>query len=469
MPSDSPIPSSLQRAAAPASPSPLPSFPPLGGSTKEIGQELTPPTYDAEWAREALRADTTGACRACGFVATPSRRQDGRLIANSAEVWVSDGASGPRARIAGPLLCRSPHGCPVCSLRARDAASRELKAVVASWRRDVRSVHLLTLTIRHRREHGLALQLQLLRHAWHHLTRGAGWRRATKGLGLGGHAHVFEVRQGAHGWHAHVHALLLTNATGDAPLAERAIGSARRDIHLQWMAALERALGELGVPEGDRDEFRPATRRAVYLTVAGTGDYLVKPADAATALASGQSESASGTRSVHEIMWSAAGGSRRDRRLWREYTEALRGHKLVPGLGRLRQLLQVEARANAAELPTERLVARIPAPTFNGISRRPGVVSEIRALATQHGVLGVAMVVARECWNVRTWFVTRPPTAVVRLAQAYAPAWDPSLERLERPRGDRSGRWSHRRRRIALGVHAARRRTGERSTRMAAA
>ena len=69
-----------------------------------------------------------------------------------------------------------------------------------------------TLTISHDRESPLDLVLNAVKSAWARARRGGPYEKLRSKHGLFGAVNVVEVSLGPHGWHAHVHAILVSRS-----------------------------------------------------------------------------------------------------------------------------------------------------------------------------------------------------------------------------------------------------------------
>jgi hypothetical protein len=121
--------------------------------------------------------------------------------------------SGDRAGFSGLVTCGSVWACPVCSAKIAAHRASEVEAVLQahSAAHPGGGVVMATFTIQHRRGHSLRALWDALGAAWGRVTSGRGWLRDQEAFGIVGWLRVVEVTHGAHGWHVHIHALLLTS------------------------------------------------------------------------------------------------------------------------------------------------------------------------------------------------------------------------------------------------------------------
>lgn len=136
-----------------------------------------------------------------------------------------------RADIRGLLRCASPWACPVCAPKVAAARARVLAPQVSARLSAGWTAHLVTLTVRHGRHDALRTLLAGLGKAWSRLTSGRWWdsyRRQgapefVRGLDL--------TWSDRHGWHPHVHALvLLPPGHGEGGASARAVADRWREV-----------------------------------------------------------------------------------------------------------------------------------------------------------------------------------------------------------------------------------------------
>ena len=209
--------------------------------------------------------------------------------------------------------CRSSWACPVCSAANSAKRTRALKPQVRRHMTRGGTAWLLTLTLRHRLDVPLANSLSGLSRAWSSMTSGEGW----KGLLESGDVEWvrgFDVTHGAHGWHPHIHVLVLPGA---------AWGSGERlakGILARWRQKLQAA-------GWDSVEAAQDCRRVDDVEKAAA--YAVSPAAVyePTAMAMKRARKDAGSRTPFEILEGATGISRRDKALWVEYVQAVKGRQ----------------------------------------------------------------------------------------------------------------------------------------------
>lgn len=183
-----------------------------------------------------------------------------RRVSLGGNVTLKHRSADGRAHYSGLTTCGSIWSCPCCSARIWAERGDELAEAVERWYRSGGRVVLVTLTMRHRRDHDLKTLWSALGRGWK-AARGesSGARRARERADVAGYARAVEATWGQrHGWHLHVHALIFANGD-DQALAE--LGPA---MFASWAAAIR----------GRDAEMEP---------VAGSGGYDAKVLDLADA------------------------------------------------------------------------------------------------------------------------------------------------------------------------------------------
>ena len=188
----------------------------------------------------------------CGLGRRPIPGQD---PADASASLVTDGV---RADVRGTMRCASPWACPVCAPRVAAARARVLAPQVEARLEAGWTAWLVTLTVRHGRRDDLARLLVGLRDAWQAATSGRWWKdfrrpgtpEYVKGMDL--------TWSDRHGWHPHVHAVLLLPPGHPAGAPDR--------LAARWLESLER-LGFQGLPGAQNvQQCRDAGAAAAYAT-----------------------------------------------------------------------------------------------------------------------------------------------------------------------------------------------------------
>lgn len=173
----------------------------------------------------------------------------GRVLRGS-HVAVRGSQGGP-VGFSGLCSCGSVWACPVCASKVLSRRGLEIGAALVSWEGRGGRLALGTLTMRHRAGDQLVRSWDAAMAAWHRVTRCKGWAQWNLRLGARGWIRVVEVTDGQHGWHVHLHFVLLVEQ------AARLAGTVVR--FESWLAekwarclAAEGAPGALGVGQDVR-------------------------------------------------------------------------------------------------------------------------------------------------------------------------------------------------------------------------
>jgi hypothetical protein len=235
-----------------------------------------------------------------------------------------------RTRPANTLRCKSAVVCPVCAVWQARKLQDRLQGVAEAAVAAGGSVGMQTLTLRHHRGHDLQCLRRVATEALHRVVGGRGWLRLKREGGLLGQAKVVEAPWGpAHGWHPHLHLLLVFDHRDE----ERAHHAAER-MEARWIAEVT-ALGFGALPAGQR--FEPC------YDVAGAAGYCAK---LAAELAHGWAKESTGHGrdaliGIFAIAHRAMTGDREADRLFLEYAQAMSGMQQGRVSRPLREALQL--------------------------------------------------------------------------------------------------------------------------------
>lgn len=168
-----------------------------------------------------------------------------------------------RASFAGLLRCGSVWLCPVCAATIKGERAAEVTALYA-WhkKQNEGDVLMLTLTVRHALGDDLKAVRKGVANAWRYMQAGKQWQAIRQQEKLTGYVRALEVTHGKHGWHPHLHILLMmppTTAAKRVKLRER--------FSARWQSAVERALGV---------DFVPNDHLGTNLKIAEKEDYITK-------------------------------------------------------------------------------------------------------------------------------------------------------------------------------------------------
>lgn len=169
--------------------------------------------------------------RACGrTVRTPGGGTTLRLTGTGEQA---------RAGIAGLVSCGSPWACPTCAAKIGARRAEDIRQVIAGVDAAGGSAALVTLTLRHHRGHPLAESWDALRAAWARVVSGKAYVAEREQFGVLGWCAAAEVTYGEeHGWHPHLHVLVML----DGPMSQELV----QELAERWHLRFERALARRG-------------------------------------------------------------------------------------------------------------------------------------------------------------------------------------------------------------------------------
>jgi len=204
------------------------------------------------------------------------RRQDGNT-----GVPVKWDGDGTRAGLGNLQACGSVWACPVCAAQIQRERAEDLRGVLEWAQREGHTIAMVTMTLRHVQRDTLDDLWDAISTGWAGVTRGSQWASETvdrytdrlerweaaralaldgKGrmprggragirperrigdqerYGILGWARTVEVTVGRHGWHPHVHAVMVFEGKG--PESELAAVVAGERMHARWSDALGKA------------------------------------------------------------------------------------------------------------------------------------------------------------------------------------------------------------------------------------
>lgn len=235
------------------------------------------------------------------------------------------------AGVVGVQTCGSVWECAECAGVITRERAREVQHVVNHAHGLGRVVHLVSLTVRHTYGDELRTMRRNLADAWRGVQRGAPWERQKKRHGLAYVRRLESTVGEAHGWHPHLHLLIL--ADGELPAEFLAWLDAR------WCTMVERYMGAEHVGElphrFDCQRVRAAESASRYLSKLGlelTDAFTVKRARNGNFTPWGllAEVDASAHRETPAAEWAAE--------RWREWVSSMRGAKQLTWSRGLREL-----------------------------------------------------------------------------------------------------------------------------------
>jgi hypothetical protein len=262
---------------------------------------------------------------------------------------VSGAGFGQLARCGRGLLC--PSCAPVVGAHR---ASEIQTAIDWAQSRDC-SLSFVTLTMRHRAGLPFAALRDTVSESWRWAINGRSWKKDRAAARVVGYIRAFEATHGRHGWHVHVHVILIHEG-GDT--AERQGRALAESMFERWERGLNR-LGHTAIRDsGGLDH------RVIVTGDAPLGAYLAKIATGANAALELGSTSTKvgrgpGSRTPWEILRDALTEVEHDvkngasQRLWREWTDGTKYWKTIHWSKDLRNIV------GAQELSDDEIVEQV--------------------------------------------------------------------------------------------------------------
>lgn len=169
------------------------------------------------------------------------------MSAMGGAVELSLHASG-RLTVGGTKRCKSVAACPLCGENIRHRRSTELDGIIAGAQSEGHHVFLVTATIKHRAGDELSWLLACVQEAWTKAWSGS----AMKRHGYIGQARAWDYTYGDAGWHPHIHAIVVIDASVPRDIARTFVDS-RFTVYRDALAAKGRtaAKGKLKLKDGE--------------------------------------------------------------------------------------------------------------------------------------------------------------------------------------------------------------------------
>ena len=229
-------------------------------SGRRVVDEFTRPTRDAE-ARELARNERYQRQRNLAPLYPEPMRQCRRKRFVRGEVGITVSTEGT-ASYLGTVSCNRRSGCEHCGPRllAEDAELVEALVKDHGYKRTV----MVTFTVRH----WPGLPLKPLRRGVADAFRGMLQHREWRKRDCLRHVQLvraLEVTDGPHGWHPHLHVLLLL----EAELSDEALASLEAMVAKLWRTTVARTMGPAYRPTLSRGADVSRCYRADYLTKLG--------------------------------------------------------------------------------------------------------------------------------------------------------------------------------------------------------
>lgn len=335
----------------------------------------------------------------------------------------------PVGHYSGLETCGSPWSCPVCGSKIRAFRAEEIStglkhALTLGW-----TVMLATLTIRHgvgdrladvlaepvdgRRPEVVARgTMSLLTGGFRALLSGRAAKDERARLDLAGHIRSVEITYGDHGWHPHLHLLLVARRHVTAAEVER--------LREAWQTRWDRWLARQGWPATEdrigvdiqRMHVNAVDRLDVAHAALVAAAYVTKWA-AEVSRGDLKDGRARGSRTPLDILADyGSTGDAADLARWHEYETATKGRSAIrwsPGLRA--ELLGTEDTPTDAEVAAEQadgdVVAVIDASVYRQARRIPGGTAMLLAAAEHSGYRGLLLEL--HALRLPTGGLRRPP------------------------------------------------------------
>lgn len=329
-----------------------------------------------------------------------------RLTGSVAVLTYPDANGAPHALYHGLLLCGSVWECPLCRLQICAHRAAEVERVVEAHRAAYGddTVLLLTLTVRHGIGHDLRAVRQGVANAWRLTTQNSWWAGLDQQLGVPltrcrarearsqpklGIIRALEVTHGDHGWHVHIHAVVLLRCA----LADDDRNALASRLDERWRKRVVRVLGAQHAPDRDHGvDLRPLRCCPDYIAKLG-----LEIADPGTKLAK------HGNRTPLEIAHAYATTKKRpeDGTLWQTYCAGMRGARMLTWTHGLRshygldEALEDHEIVDDAESRGHSLVGVIPGSVWNALRVLPRARVTVLEAAERGGASEVTRVIRR--------------------------------------------------------------------------
>lgn len=358
----------------------------------------------AEWVPSADERETRFRMRAANWEVSKSSRQRkcGRCRRQSDVLVKVVPETG--AHFSGLVTCGSVHCCPVCSAVIQVQRRKQLQEAEETARGKGFGYLHVTVTARHSEALESRELYEAQSAAFSHARSGAPWQRWCDRYGIPtpytirgsggaqgeklkiGSIRATDATVGSNGLHIHFHTAMITRR----PLTDEEAEDLRAFLFARYARKL-RALG-FDALEHDPETGRPLG--IVVTQVPDLGDYLAKLPLAWELTASQTKAAARGSRTMWEVLRDVAAGAevksrkwKRDRAIWREWSETMHGKNSLVWSPGLRAVLlgteedQTDGEVAEAAASAGREVGRIPGPVWDRLAHLPAAQASVLAAA----------------------------------------------------------------------------------------
>jgi hypothetical protein len=344
-----------------------------------------------------------------------------KRIAGNVALLAYHDHGGTHAHYHGLALCGSVWECPICRLQVCAHRASEVQQLVATHRsvHGKDTVYLLTVTTRHGLGDDLATARRGVSEAWTKTIQGRWWVKLNQALGFEltrrwcgkwctshkiGVVRALETTHGQHGWHVHLHLLLLVRR----PLSTAELSRLHAELDARWRKRVVSLLGREHAPDREHGvDLRPLRCCADYVSKLG-----LEMTDPGTKVAK------NGNRTPLQIAHAYATTKRpEDAALWQAYCEGMRGARMLSWSHGLREFYRLgneltdEEIVTKAENQGDTLVGLIPATVWDALREvRRGPLLVLEA-AERGGASEARRVLAKVLSGHRCELLVGPPDA----------------------------------------------------------
>jgi hypothetical protein len=297
-----------------------------------------------------------------------------------------------QAHFDGVVRCGSATACPVCACMVAHRRSEELSQAFREGLSRGWWYCMVTVTLRHREGQSLKHLVRALSDAWRCCRQGKAWAggKYSEGwaerIGYCGMVRALEATHGPAGWHPHFHVGLFL----ERKLSEEEQEEFVRYLFGRYASRLQERWGL------DRPEEFVAIRIDSDDNNRDPSWYVSKLGLAPELGSGATKEGREGHRTPWQILrdWQTAGGDR-DRALWCEWVEAMRGHHSLRWSRGFRSELLPEAERSDEEIAqgeagAEDELLRVLAEDWDRIASAPGALSALLDAAERGGPVAAA-------------------------------------------------------------------------------
>lgn len=294
---------------------------------------------------------------------------------------------------AGLQLCDNRLRCPMCATRRALEDGEEIQAALDAHLEDNGGAVLATFTLPHHRGDRLEKLLEVVQDSYRHALEGREWRELAEDLGYIGQlvkSREITVAPEGHGWHPHIHAILLF----EQPLNEDDRSQVEEVLYARWTRRIQEKHGHK----------RPTKAHGVRVVSGeGAGSYVAKLGlgreVSSLALKQGRGEQHLTAFELLAHLYEQRDQPKGERDplepLWQEYVRATKGkHLLTWGrTDRVQELREAAEETPEDETETEpdkdKRIATLTRAAWRLVMNQPTGLQNLRLAAQRNGWAGV--------------------------------------------------------------------------------